>query len=408
MNRKVVYTIRKLLPDIPALHRKLAEMKLKEFRSQLLTVEQVQKGEADPDGISALIEACEADRGGQIRKLTEDYDAYLKAAGITYTPEEYESRRIRMLFDCLAYGFTPEEVEYYKLRERTLEQKKAYYTDMNRRMMPYIMSNFKQLQYVYDKAATYEKLGSYFKRELISINGNADFPKFEAFAKKHDAMVVKLVSDSCGHGISLVKPDLEHLGHQFSEILEKGKCSIEERIIQADVLAAFNPSSVNTARVISFQTRHGVQIGPCFFRTGRKGEFVDNAGSGGVFIGIDPKTGILNSDGHDEYQHVYEEHPDSGLVFRGFQLPDWEGCIALVKEMCAVVPEIGYIGWDLAYTDQGWIVVEANGASQMVSQIDYDQGCKPEIEQFIQDRTNRSIDLNRIQSDGRARVFNVD
>jgi len=94
----------------------------------------------------------------------------------------------------------------------------------------------------------------------------------------------------------------------------------------------------------------------------------------------------LDSDGCDEYLNRYECHPNSGIKYVGFQLPAWDECIALVKEMGALVPRLGYIGWDLAYTDSGWVLVEANGGSQFVSQICYDKGCKPEIEEYIKDR----------------------
>ena len=386
LNRNLVYAIRKHMPDISFLHNALASKKLKEFRKQLMPETFVTRGETNASEIPGIVTEMEKERPKQIAGLISSFDTYLKKAGIEYSVEEYQYHKTQMLFNCLAYGFAPDEYVYYKLNDRTLDEKKAYITDLDRKMMQYIMSDFKDLQFVFDKAATYEKFGKYYKRDEISIATGADFEKFKEFAEKHDYLVVKEVSNSCGQGVTIEKSQSDNLQTQFDKILARGKCSIEERISQASVMSQFNESSVNTLRVIMFNTKSGIKIGPCFFRTGRAGAVVDNGGAGGVFMGVDRYTGILDTDGCDEYLNRYECHPNSGIKYVGFQLPAWDECISLVKEMGALVPRIGYIGWDLAYTDEGWVLVEANGGSQFLSQICYDKGCKPEIEQYIADR----------------------
>ena len=386
LNRNLAYVIRKHMPEISFLHNALASKSLKGLTKQLMPKEYVVRGEADPSEIPGIIAEIEKDRARQIMGLLSSFDTYLNRAGINYSVEDYKYHKTQMLFNCLAYGFAPDEYIYYKLNDRTLDEKKAYITDLDRKMMQYIMSDFKDLQYVFDKAATYEKFGKYYKREEISIATKADFDKFVEFAKKHDFLVIKEVSNSCGQGITIEKSERDNLQNQFSRILLRGKCSIEERITQARIMSQFNESSVNTLRVIMFNTKKGIIIGPCFFRTGRAGAVVDNAGAGGIFMGVDRYTGVLDTDGCDEYLNRYECHPNSGIKYLGFQLPDWNECISLIREMGALVPRIGYIGWDLAYTDKGWVLVEANGGSQFVSQICYDKGCKPEVEQYIADR----------------------
>ena len=86
-----------------------------------------------------------------------------------------------------------------------LEEKKTYITDLDRKMMQYIMSDFKDLQYVFDKAATYEKFGRYYQRDEISVASSADFETFREFAGKHEDLVIKQVSASCGQGITIEK-----------------------------------------------------------------------------------------------------------------------------------------------------------------------------------------------------------
>ena len=385
-NRNLVYFIRKHLPDNQALHNVLAAKQLRNLRRQLISEKDVALGEAEPSRIPEIIEKYRADRASQFNSLTSAFDSYLAKAGMSFGEAEYQEKKTQMLFNCLAYGFAPDEFVYYELDRIPLEEKKTYITDLDRKMMQYIMSDFKDLQYVFDKAATYEKFGRYYQRDEISVASSADFEAFREFAGKHEDLVIKQVSASCGQGITIEKVNRDDLRKQFDTILARGKCSIEERIVQSDVIARFNESSVNTLRVIMFNTQHGIVIGPCFFRTGRAGAVVDNGGAGGIFVGVDRNTGVLDTDGHDEYMNRYETHPTSGVRYKGFQLPDWDRCIALVREMGALVPKIGYIGWDLAYTDKGWVLVEANGGSQFLCQICYHKGFKPEVERYIADK----------------------
>ena len=386
LNRNIAYTIRKFMPDIEFVHNKLGNNKLNGFRKMLLSKEVVDAGEKSPESINAIINKLSESRSQQINRLISFYDKYLKTWGISLNKDEYETRKNQMLFDCMAYGFSPDEFHYYDLINKTPEEKKCYVTDLDRKMMQYQLSDFKDLQYVFDKTATYEKFSGFYKRDAISVSSKKDFDAFCNFTKHHDEMVIKMVSASSGHGVSIECVDRNRLKGQFEKIIANGKCSIEERIQQSDILGRFNPASVNTARIMTFNTSHGIVVGPCFFRTGKAGSYVDNGGSGGIMIGLDGKSGVLNSDGYDEYPRVYTEHPDSKIVFKGFQLPDWNGCIELVHEMARMIPRVGYVGWDMAYTkNKGWVIVEANGGSHIMTQLLYGKGCKEEIEGYMKD-----------------------
>lgn len=386
-NRAMVSNIRKYMPDNRVLNKFLAQVKLYQFDRELIPEKYRDEGENNPSEIPAIVERFEKKRPGLVNNLSRKYDAYLRKAGITFSPREYQDTRTDVLFHCLAYGFAPDEYFFFRIKDRTTEEKRAYFTETDRKKLQYIMSNFKDLQYVFDKAATYEKFREYYKRDAVCVTDKNDYNSFREFAGKHDWLVIKQVSASCGQGIQLEKAEKDDLQSQFERITAGGKCLIEEKIEQAEIMSRFNTSSVNTLRVISFHTRKGIQIGPCFIRTGRPGSFVDNGGAGGMFAGVDSQTGVVCSDGYDEFLHRYEQHPSSGVVYKGFRLPDWEKCMGLVREMCLRIPRVGYIGWDLAYTKKGWVLIEANGGSQfIVNQIINDCGCRKEIEQYIAER----------------------
>ena len=141
---------------------------------------------------------------------------------------------------------------------------------------------------------------------------------------------------------------------------------------------------MNTIRCITFKTNNGVETPYAFMRVGREGSFVDNGGAGGILIGIDVKTGILDTDGYDEYDNKYSSHPDTKVDFKGSQIPAWEELVYLCKEAASKVKDISYLSWDLAYTEKGWIVIEVNEVGQFIGpQIVMKRGIKKELEESL-------------------------
>lgn len=145
---------------------------------------------------------------------------------------------------------------------------------------------------------------------------------------------------------------------------------IVEELIQAhDTIRALNPDSVNTVRVITYFDGEKTIIHDTFMKVGKKGSFVDNGGAGGIFVSVNPETGVFKSAGCDENGIVYEKHPDTGITFNGYQLPDWQQARALAMELSTQVPGLNYIGWDFTYTKKKkWVIVEGNAKTQFFGQ----------------------------------------
>lgn len=151
-------------------------------------------------------------------------------------------------------------------------------------------------------------------------------------------------------------------------------------------MAIFNESSVNTVRVSTFYTRHGIVVPYGFLRTGRKGSFVDNCATGGVYATIDTETGILISSGCTEFGDRFSYHPDSKVVMSGYQLPKWNEAVQLLKEVALQTPNLKYLSWDLAYTDKyGWDIVEVNTSGQFMQQSGNLEGIRDSLKSIIDD-----------------------
>ena len=88
--------------------------------------------------------------------------------------------------------------------------------------------------------------------------------------------------------------------------------------------------------------------------------------------------------GVDEFGNTFLCHPDTGVPIPGMVMPDWDKAIAMIEEMMHVYPDIRFVGWDIAYTDQGWIVIEANDNGQFHgAQIPHHRGFMDQVKEYM-------------------------
>lgn len=293
-----------------------------------------------------------------------------------------------MKYCYCAYGFLPYEYMNYGLSSKTEEEYHEYMSDRDKNLMVYQLNDLKATAVFNDKWRTYETFGEYYHRDCIVIENKKDYQKFQTFVSHHPVFFIKQVYGMSGHDVE--RKDLSSCPDKaweiFNAAIRKGKHIVEEPIRQSRKLSEFNASCVNTVRCAMILTRDNPKPATCFFRTGRAGSFVDNAGSGGIFAGIDAETGMLYTSGVDEYGMRYEKHPDSGLTYKGYQLPDWEQLLGICREGSVTAGKRGckYVGWDLAHTDEfGWVIVEGNSRGQFVEQNASQRGIRDRIEALI-------------------------
>lgn len=87
---------------------------------------------------------------------------------------------------------------------------------------------------------------------------------------------------------------------------------------------------------------------------------VDNLGSGGLAAGIDAEgrltAAVKKADRH-EYTH---SHPDTGAKITDEQLVFWEDVVDLALTAHSVATDVYFVGWDIAWTDDGPKIIDAN------------------------------------------------
>ncbi|MBR3352204.1 MAG: hypothetical protein IKP88_06860 [Lachnospiraceae bacterium] len=292
-------------------------------------------------------------------------------------------------FCKLAYGIEPEEYFSYHLFYKNNKEREQYISDRELMFMVYQMNDRVDIKLFNDKAETYHFFKKYYKRDCIVIKDNSDYQSFCNYVKKHPTFVKKKVNEAMGRSVELISIGQEEdIKKVFFKIIQDGKHLLEERILQDNELSSYNISSVNTLRLITFYTNNGVIVPFGFMKFGRKGSFVDNGGAGGLLVGIDINTGKLITNGFDEFGNIFEKHPDSKKEFIGYQLPEYQSAVDLAIELSHKVPSVKYIGWDFAYSDRGWVIVEGNGMSQIIGpQTVFEHGLKNNINEIKKEMT---------------------
>lgn len=291
-----------------------------------------------------------------------------------------------MLREFRYHGLNPDEYLCYRFHEKGKAQRRAFVADWEHLGYTCALNNPANAEVFDNKWKTYECYRDYYKRTMVLCTGEESYGAFEAFVNENDKMIVKPMDASCGNGVRIFDFDKDSTTPDafFRELLAMydGRFVVEQLIVQSQEMAAFHPASVNTVRVPTIRLDDETLIIHPFMRMGQHGKNVDNAGAGGIMGVVDVETGRIYATG-DEYAQSYDVHPDSNLKILDFVIPRWDEAKALVKELATVLPDNRYTGWDLALTDDGWVLVEANRRGQFVWQIPMQIGFRKEIDGIL-------------------------
>ncbi|MDO5548124.1 MAG: sugar-transfer associated ATP-grasp domain-containing protein [Eubacteriales bacterium] len=221
---------------------------------------------------------------------------------------------------------------------------------------PEISINFR------DKYKAYQKFSPYYGRAIIKVEDSTD-DEIATFIRNHRHFLIKPLDQSKGRGIQKINLDFDT--QNILEIVERvkdaGHCILEEEIVQSGLLNDFHPISVNTVRFATYITQDDIVTNMyAMIRIGCGNSSVDNISSGGIFANIDMETGTISSPAFDLHERKYLNHPDTHVPILGQVLPEWEELKQIAAKAARVIPQQKYVGWDFAYSNKGWIIVEAN------------------------------------------------
>lgn len=204
-------------------------------------------------------------------------------------------------------------------------------------------------------------------RNLTQLNGG-----------KYFAICKKTVDTSSGRDVRLIEVQ-DGIDVRKNEKLQDVLASmgknfiVQERLQAHPAFAGLYAGSINTLRVVTYQTKQGYKVAPIIIRIGKDG-YVDNAHQGGMFVGV-TEEGTLLKEAVTEFQQRYTAHPVTGVVFEGYSLPKVPEIRQCAIEMHKNYPSMRLISWDFTVDQDGNVVlIEANLHSHTIWMSQYAHG----------------------------------
>jgi hypothetical protein len=147
--------------------------------------------------------------------------------------------------------------------------------------------------------------------------------------------------------------------------------------------------ALGTVRAVTYLGSEGPKIMFPLLRIPAGGNVTDNFSegtAGNIVARIDIETGVLSA-GRVSRSKLWPDmvtvdtHPDTGNRIAGFRLPYWPETVDLMLKAQSRTPQLRTLGWDIAITEAGPIIVESNtGYDVNLLQVAYGRGIRQDLE----------------------------
>lgn len=309
-------------------------------------------------------------------------------ASVTRRGEDFNKLRPLLLESMVKYHWDTDEFFMYHYTDLTPEERSSFVPEYEKNVFCDKVNDLKSSKIFESKWKSYETFKEFYGRDCCVVTEsllNAKDEKLMTFLSKQRSFILKPDTGSLGQGISIIRSkDIDDALSSIMSIIrgKKDAFVLEELIQQSSEMSVFHPQSINTVRLRVFRFDDRMEVLPSNFRIGRGDSIVDNTGHGGISAALNENGVVVAA--CDSKGNKCETHPDSGMRIIGFQIPRWDEAIELAKKLCLVVPKVRYVGWDLALTDKGWVVIEGNDKGMFEGiQITLQKGFRPYLDKIL-------------------------
>lgn len=296
---------------------------------------------------------------------------------------------IDIIYSTLYYKSSPTNYYDYDFYNNKSDVRNTYMTyGLSKRLIDKYNNN-SDLKDIDDKLIFERWFKDYYGRQFLDFK-NSNFNNFVDFIQNKEYIICKPTNEGQGRGVFKLKVSDFENERELYDYISKSELNcgiIDEFIVQHDRLKELYEGSVNTIRVVTIIENSKCNILFASIRIGN-GKNTDNFSDCGITSPIDIVTGVITHNGLDRNYNVYMHHPISKQAILGFQIPMWNEVIDIVNEASAKISKNAYIGWDVAITNKGPILIEANMSPgytvpQKPIHLFEGHGIKKEFERFL-------------------------
>ncbi len=226
-------------------------------------------------------------------------------------------------------------------------------------------------------------------REFLDI-GSSEFEDFEKFCKGKEVFFCKPADSCSGKGIyKNIYIDKDTDLKKVYDYLKENSLFVEDSILQHPDMSKLHEQSINTIRITTVLDKNDeAHVMYALQRIGIGDMSVDNVGSGGIYTVLSEDGKIVNPCWSDKTISTYAKHPTTGMELIGFQVPYFKEALELCRKAAKIEKQVRYVGWDIAITEKGPVIVEGNplpgyDMPQNFFVTNRDTGLKPDFEKIL-------------------------
>lgn len=263
---------------------------------------------------------------------------------------------------CFArYGAGYYDYQIFAFYKLSAAQRKTFVTRGVSKKLNMFM-NDEQYTHFFDNKDEFNKLFAKHIRRGWLVLAESSEQDVRDFVQGKEEVFVKILDGECSHGCERIRladwPDFDAL---YRHIREGGFGLLEDVVDQHPAVEALHPGSVNCMRIITMLDDSGEPH--CLYLVQKMGlgdSFVD---CNCLFAPVDAETGRIlypAHSGNTPLGVVYDEHPDTHHKLVGYEIPFVPEAVAMCLEAAKVVPQVRYVGWDVAISSSGPEFIEGN------------------------------------------------
>ena len=257
------------------------------------------------------------------------------------------------------YGFGLTDYLNYKLYNKNSKERKQYVSTKTENKFYETVSPSAYKKRYTIKPDFLADFKDFTKRDFI-VPKEDNYNEFLEFLDKHEVFMSKPYDGLGGADVKKeYSKDIENKEEYFNNAI-KNRIFLEELVKQHPDMNKLCEKSVNTMRIMTFNDHGKSRIIWMGLRVGNGINSIDNFHAKGMAVNIDINTGKLVGNAIDKNLNEYEEHPFTHVKFDGFQIPCFEEAKKMVLEASLRNDKILVVGWDVAISDRGPVIIEGN------------------------------------------------
>ena len=257
------------------------------------------------------------------------------------------------------YGFGLTDYLNYKLYNKNSKERKQYVSTKTENKFYETVSPSAYKKRYTIKPDFLADFKDFTKRDFI-VPKEDNYNEFLEFLDKHEVFMSKPYDGLGGADVKKeYSKDIENKEEYFNNAI-KNRIFLEELVKQHPDMNKLCEKSVNTMRIMTFNDHGKPRIIWMGLRVGNGINSIDNFHAKGMAVNIDINTGKLVGNAIDKDLNEYEEHPFTHVKFDGFQIPCFEEAKKMVLEASLRSDKILVVGWDVAISDKGPVIIEGN------------------------------------------------